>query len=104
MPNILSGLDWVQSVCKCYHPTTKVTTTGEIVKYLQQGCSGFTIQFIYITVHKNMPLDLAYKSKNISTNMKDMITTPPAKQHDPHNDISRHLLTDFICRHIRLMF
>ena len=99
MPNILSGLVWVQTVCKCYHPTTKVATSGDRVKglYLQQGCSDFTIQFIYVTVHKNMSLDLAHKSKNIITNMKDMITTPPAKQHDPHNDITRHLLTDFIC-------
>ena len=32
-PNVLSGLIWVQTVCRCYQQMTKVATSGERVKY-----------------------------------------------------------------------
>ena len=32
-PDIMSGLIWVQTVCKCYQQMTKVTVSGQRVKY-----------------------------------------------------------------------
>ena len=43
--DVLSGMTWVQTVCKDYQQTIKVATSGEIVKYTIDKASNIIMQW-----------------------------------------------------------
>ena len=61
--NILSGLIWVEAVCKGYQQTTKVTTSRERV----EEYSSIILEYIFLFLHKIICCEYSLEAPHLGT-------------------------------------